>query len=71
MMSEDNRRNGQPGDRRAHARGGRRDSDQKKPWYLRRRFWLATVSLVVVGWKRISARSKKILSDARRTDLAA
>jgi hypothetical protein len=71
MSLEQQRRNTEPRDRRASGRGGRRESDQKKPWYLRRPFWLAAVSVVVVGWKRIAARSKKILSDARRSDIAA
>ena len=51
-------------DRRAKSRGGRREDDPQKPWYVRQRFWLATVSLVFVGWKRIrhvrsSRRSKR------------
>ena len=40
-------------DRRARPRGGRRDSDQPKPWYMRRRLWLAAASMVFVGWKRV------------------
>jgi hypothetical protein len=42
-------------DRRAIARGGRRDGDQTKPWYVRRPFLLATASLVFVGWRRLRA----------------
>jgi len=40
-------------DRRARPRGGRRDSDLPKPWYMRRRLWLAAASMVFVGWKRV------------------
>jgi hypothetical protein len=40
-------------DRRAYPRGGRRDGDQKKPWYLRRRLWLAIMSVLYVGWRRV------------------
>jgi hypothetical protein len=43
-------------DRRAHSRGGRRANDQQKPWYLRRRYWLAAMSLVYVGWRRVIGR---------------
>jgi hypothetical protein len=42
-------------DRRAHPRGGRRDNDQGKPWYMRRRLWLAAASLLYVGWRRVRA----------------
>ena len=40
-------------DRRARPRGGRRDSDQPRPWYMRRRLWLAAASMMFVGWKRV------------------
>jgi hypothetical protein len=40
-------------DRRARSRGGRRDGDAQKPWYLRRRLWLASASLLYVGWRRL------------------
>jgi hypothetical protein len=40
-------------DRRARPRGGRRGSDQQRPWYMRRRIWLAAASMVFVGWKRV------------------
>jgi hypothetical protein len=40
-------------DRRARSRGGRRAHDAKKPWYMRRRLWLAAASLVFVGWRRV------------------
>jgi len=39
-------------DRRAVSRGGRREADPHKPWYVRHRLLLATVSLVFVSWKR-------------------
>ncbi|HEY6360440.1 MAG TPA: hypothetical protein VIX63_05010 [Vicinamibacterales bacterium] len=71
MTLEDNRRANEERDRRAHARGGRRDGDQKKPWYLRRRLWLAAASLVFMGWKRIIVRSKKRLTNAGRSGIAA
>jgi hypothetical protein len=41
-------------DRRRRPRGGRRPYDNRtKPWYMRRRLWLAAVSLVYVGWQRM------------------
>jgi hypothetical protein len=40
-------------DRRARPRGGRRDNDSPKPWYMRRRMWLAAASMLFVGWKRV------------------
>jgi len=40
-------------DRRARRRGGRRENDSPKPWYMRRRLWLAAASLMFVGWKRV------------------
>ena len=47
-------------DRRAHSRGGRRASDvQNKPWYVKRRLWLAAASLAFVGWKRIRSLGRK------------
>jgi hypothetical protein len=48
-----NRRSSQDHDRRSHPRGGRRERDVKKPWYLRRRLWLATATLLYVGWRRM------------------
>jgi hypothetical protein len=51
-MSE-NRRSSEARDRRAHPRGGRRRQDAKKPWYMRRRLWLAAASLLYVGWRRM------------------
>ena len=49
----DNRRSPESRDRRAHPRGGRRQNDAKKPWYRRRRLWLAAASLLYVGWRRM------------------
>ena len=49
----DNRRSPENRDRRANPRGGRRDYDAQKPWYLRRRLWLAAASLLYVGWRRM------------------
>jgi hypothetical protein len=54
-MSEEVRRNG-TADRRANPRGGRRNTDVRKPWYLRRRLWLAVASLTFVGWQRVRNR---------------
>lgn len=63
-MSED-RRTDAP-DRRAHSRNGRRKGDAKKPWYMRRRLWLATASLLYVGWRRVRSLGRR-----DRYDLAA
>ena len=52
FMTEE-RRNTEHNDRRAHSRGGRRPYDQKKPWYMRRRLWLATASILFVGWRKL------------------
>jgi hypothetical protein len=71
MIPEENRRTGEERDRRKRARGGRRDGDQKKPWYLRRRLWLAAASLVYVGWRRITGRSRRNAADAGGSDVAA
>jgi hypothetical protein len=49
----DDRRCDECRDRRANPRGGRRDGDRKKPWYMRRRLWLAGASLMYVGWRRL------------------
>jgi hypothetical protein len=41
-------------DRRRRPRGGRRPYDNTtKPWYMRRRLWLAAASLLYVGWQRM------------------
>jgi len=52
-MSDDDKRMRTNSDRRARPRGGRRDGDSPKPWYMRRRIWLAAASMVFVGWKRV------------------
>ena len=59
MSAEENRRSGEQPDRRARARGGRRDGDQKKPWYLRRRLWLAAASLMYVAWQRMRSLGRR------------
>jgi hypothetical protein len=50
---KENRRAPESRDRRAHPRGGRRQKDAGKPWYMRRRLWLAAASLLYVGWRRM------------------
>jgi hypothetical protein len=55
----DDRRSMQGRDRRAVPRGGRRDGDQKKPWYMRRRLWLAAASMMYVGWRRVTGRAAR------------
>jgi hypothetical protein len=47
------RRGGVQPDRRARRRGGRRAFDARKPWYMRRRLWLAAASLGYVAWHRV------------------
>jgi hypothetical protein len=49
----ENRRSAENRDRRANPRGGRRAKDARKPWYMRRRLWLAAATLVYVGWRRM------------------
>jgi hypothetical protein len=44
-------------DRRAFARGGRRNGDQGKPWYVRRPLLLAMASLISIGWRRLRERT--------------
>jgi hypothetical protein len=51
-MDQD-RRSPESRDRRAHPRGGRRNHDARKPWYMRRRLWLAAASILYVGWRRM------------------
>jgi hypothetical protein len=62
------RRNSTLRDRRANSRSGRRDNDGKKPWYMRRRLWLAAASLVFVGWRRVRTLGA---TDRRNTNIAA
>ena len=52
MMGQE-RRNPHARDRRAHPRNGRRNGESRKPWYMRRRLWLAAASLVFVAWRRV------------------
>jgi hypothetical protein len=56
---EDERRESSATDRRAHRRGGRRDGDARKAWYLRRRIWLALASVAFVGWRRVRALGRR------------
>jgi hypothetical protein len=53
MIAIDDRRRDERRDRRANPRGGRRNGDGGKPWYMRRRLWLAAASLLYVGWRRV------------------
>jgi hypothetical protein len=47
-------------DRRRTPRGGRRPYDNRsKPWYLRRRLWLAAASLVYVAWQRMRTLGRR------------
>jgi hypothetical protein len=64
-----NRRSGERYDRRAHRRGGRRDGDAKKPWYMRRRLWLAAASIVYMGWRRVRVLGRS--SRSAGSDIAA
>jgi hypothetical protein len=57
-MNED-RRSPAARDRRARPRGGRREHDARKPWYMRRRLWLAAASLLFVGWRRMARLAGK------------
>jgi hypothetical protein len=43
-------------DRRVNSRAGRREGERRTPWYLRRRLWLAAVSVMFVGWRRMRAK---------------
>jgi hypothetical protein len=49
----DERRREPRRDRRARPRSGRRNGDERKPWYMRRRLWLAAASMAFVGWRRL------------------
>jgi hypothetical protein len=47
-------------DRRRRPRGGRRPYDNRtKPWYLRRRLWLAAASLMYVAWQRMRSLGRR------------
>ncbi|HSL23116.1 MAG TPA: hypothetical protein VK886_16415 [Vicinamibacterales bacterium] len=54
---EDRRDAARP-DRRAARRGGRRAHDAGKPWWMRRRLWLAIATFVWVGWRRLRHRGE-------------
>ncbi|MGE0444711.1 MAG: hypothetical protein AB7P99_05740 [Vicinamibacterales bacterium] len=54
----EDKRQADASDRRASRRGGRRTIDQPKPWYMRRRLWLAVASVAFVGWKRLTHVAK-------------
>jgi hypothetical protein len=69
-MTDDRRSDGAR-DRRANPRGGRREDDLKKPWYMRRRLWLATASLLYVGWRRMRGFAAKRGAGDRTSGLAA
>ena len=45
-------------DRRTVKRGGRRDDDQGKPWYLRQPILLTTAALLFAGWRRVRGGRK-------------
>jgi hypothetical protein len=53
-----NERRAGDGDRRARTRNGRRSGETGKAWYRKGRLWLAAVSLVYVGWRRIFSRTR-------------
>ena len=50
-------------DRRSKPRGGRRGDDSQKPWYMRRRLWLAAASMMFVGWKRVRRIARPSTTD--------
>jgi len=68
---KENRRDTESRDRRAKPRGGRRTKDVKKPWYMRRRLWLATASLLYVGWRRMRSLGRSASQGNRGSGLAA
>ena len=65
----ENRRVAERSDRRAHRRGGRRQDDIKKPWYVRRRLWLAVATLAYVGWRRVRRLAR--IDDRPQSGMAA
>lgn len=68
-MHEDRRSENR--DRRKHPRGGRRPYDNRtKPWYMRRRLWLAIASLAYVGWRRMRRLGRRT-SETDSSGLAA
>lgn len=63
LMSEERRNSNS--DRRARSRGGRRPYDRKKkPWYMRRRLWLATASFLFVGWRKLRGLVRRSSADS-------
>ena len=69
-MTQD-RRSIENRDRRAHPRGGRRHHDVRKPWYMRRRLWLAVASLAFVGWRRMRRLGRRADEIGRSNGMAA
>jgi hypothetical protein len=57
-------------DRRAKPRSGRRNGDEQKPWYMRRRLWLAAASLLYVGWRRVRLLGRRA-GDGQNRNIAA
>jgi hypothetical protein len=57
VAATDERRAGD-GDRRVRTRNGRRTGESGKAWYRKRRLWLAAVSLVYMGWRRIVNKTR-------------
>jgi hypothetical protein len=55
---EPERRAPQRPDRRAARRGGRRRTDPRKPWWQRKRLWLATGSFLFFWWRRLRGRAR-------------
>jgi hypothetical protein len=55
----DDRRGDPSEDRRARSRGGRRETDGRAPWWMRRRLWLAFASVMYVGWRRVLGRKAR------------
>jgi hypothetical protein len=66
---EQERRRSTLQDRRANPRSGRREADGQKPWYMRRRLWLAAASVIYVGWRKLRALGRA--TDRRDTNIAA
>jgi len=42
--------------RRAVSRGGRRNGEGGRPWYIRQPFLLTIASFVFAGWQRVRGR---------------
>ena len=70
IMTENRRSDNR--DRRRKPRGGRRPYDNRsKPWYMRRRLWLAAASLLYVGWQRMRNTLRRKSTDADSSGVAA